>query len=651
MNTTPRRPHHPGCHPICQPFAATALAVATLLTGCGSDDDAPAAPTTQEVKTSVIDGAIQNATVCLDKNNNSACDTDEPTARTAANGSATLQVPPEDVGKFTLLALVGTDAIDAVSGPVPTAYVLRTPADRTALISPLTTLVKARMDLAGGSSGAADQALQDAAGLSASLFTDFTTSADTAALAAMARLVVAAKQQASTALAGAQVTAAEMDRAINQRLLDLLPSLVAAAHDDAVAKTTGSAQQAAVNGAAQGLVSQELGLTAALLPTVVGSARSVEPTSTTPEAGAMLAWLTFTDGANWFMRYFDNSAAQNTPDANGQLRYVDHRKRAVNGAVQVYGADPAFMRSDAWFNGTAWTVCPAGYEHLTTPRDAQGRSESLYCGTHRSTSVRTVRDLAGLRMADVVAEIRAYPLASTQGAYPQWGPRPELLGTATFPAGSKLYYQVSTPLANPDGYNTLASNVARAFTAEIAAGGTGTPACNSVTSANAASLQSEVTTLEQLVAGFPGKPCLYTPNATTGPRSEWWGNSSLSIGTVPGAAPVTPYYRSDRGIRMAFSGGNQVTYLNCALRASDASPRNCDVAGTGSYSIETVGDARVMRLAQVPADATRLNYSRIFVERGGKVYYGYRDKLRIDNALRLNGEGMDAMFAQLGLTR
>jgi hypothetical protein len=288
MNTTPRRPHHPGCHPICQPFAATALAVATLLTGCGSDDDAPAAPTTQEVKTSVIDGAIQNATVCLDKNNNSACDTDEPTARTAANGSATLQVPPEDVGKFTLLALVGTDAIDAVSGPVPTAYVLRTPADRTALISPLTTLVKARMDLAGGSSAAADQALQDAAGLSASLFTDFTASADTAALAAMARLVVAAKQQASTALAGAQVTAAEMDRAINQRLLDLLPSLVAAAHDDAVAKTTGSAQQAAVNGAAQGLVSQELGLTAALLPMVVGSARSVEPASTTPEAGAML---------------------------------------------------------------------------------------------------------------------------------------------------------------------------------------------------------------------------------------------------------------------------------------------------------------------------------------------------------------------------
>ena len=242
-------------------------------------------------------------------------------------------------------------------------------------------------------------------------------------------------------------------------------------------------------------------------------------------------------------------------------------------------------------------------------------------------------------------------MTSTQGAYPQWGPRPELLGTASFPPGSKLYYQVTAQQSNPDTYNTQPSNVLRAFTAQIAAGGAATPACNSVTQASAASLQSEVGTLEQLVAGFPGKPCTYTPNASTGPRSEWWGNSSLSVGTVPGPAPLTSYYRSDRGLRLAFGGGNQVSYLICALRASDASPRNCDVAGTGSYSIETVGDARVMRLAQVPVDATGLTYNRLFVERAGKVYWGWRDKLRIDNTLRLNGEAMDALFAQLGLAR
>lgn len=634
-------------------LAATAIAVAALLAACGSDDDAqaPIEPATQEVRTTVIDGPIQNATVCLDKNDNGACDADEPSARTAANGSATLQVASDDAGKFSLLAQVGTDAIDAVSGPVGTAYVLSTPADRPALISPLTTLVKLRMGLAGGTSAAADQALQDAAGLSDSMFTDFSVGTDRTALATLARLVVATKQQASTTLAGAKVTAAEMDSAVNRRLLDLLPALVSTAHDEALGKATGSALQAAVSTAAQDLVAHELALTAESLPTVVGAARKVEPGSGAPAAGASLAWFSFTDGANWYLRHYDSNLAQSTPDAKGLVRFVDRRKRAVNGAVQVYGADPAYTRTDAWFNGSTWFVCPVDYENTATLRDAQGRSESFYCGTHHATNLRTVRDIAGLRMADIVAEIRAYPMTSTQGAYAQWGPRPELLGTAVFPAGSKLYYQVGTPLVNPDGYGTLASNVVRAFAADIAAGGTATTACNSVTGANAASLQREVATLEQLVAAYPGKPCVFAANASTGPRNEWWSNSSLSIGTVSGPASASAYYRSDRNIRLAFGEANQVTYLNCAMRASDGSIRNCDVAGKGSYRIETMGDARVLRLAQVPADATQLNYNRIFVERAGKVYYGWRDKLRIDNALRMNTEAMDALLAQLGLAR
>ena len=74
-------------------------------------------------------------------------------------------------------------------------------------------------------------------------------------------------------------------------------------------------------------------------------------------------------------------------------------------------------------------------------------------------------------------------------------------------------------------------------------------------------------------------------------------------------------------------------------------------ACTGRYSIEPVGDACVMRFAGVPAEAAALTYTRIFVERGGNVYYGYRDKLRVDNAVRLNAQGMDALFAPLGQSR
>lgn len=655
------------------PVFAAVLAGTALLSACGGDDSAPAAgpppASTQDVSTTVLDGALQNATVCLDKNDNGACDAGEPFAKTTADGRATLKVDLADVGQFTLLALVGPDAVDATSGPVTTAYSMRTPADQTALITPLTTLVKAQMALSGSSSAAADKALQDAAGVSASMFSDFSKGADPASLAAIARLVVVAKQRASIALAGATDTAtldtsgatinnADVDRTINNRLLDLLPSIVTAATSGAVSSASGSAKDDAIKAAAQALVNNELALTVDTLKVVLGTTRAPDTSATTPTAGASLAWFTYTDAGNWYFRYFSGTAAQNTPDANGRLRFLDNRKRAVAGTVQAWGA-PAFPRTDAWFDGTAWSVCPVDFENSSTPRDAQGRSESLYCNAYRATNVRSVRDIAGQRLAAIAAEIRAYPLTSTQGLYPQWGPDPALLGAAVFPPNSKLLYQVTTQLSNPDGYNTAATNTVKTYAADVTAGGTpvydangvASLACGNVTNANSASLLQEVLTLEQLVASFPGKPCVFSANASSGPRNEWWSNSSINIGTVPGPAPVTSLYQSNRVIRAAFGTGNSVTYLNCALRIPEGSSRNCDPAGSGSYRIETVGDARVLRLANVPAAAAALTYNRIFVERGGKVYFGYRDKLRVDHAVRLNAEGMDALLGQLNLAR
>lgn len=655
------------------PVFAAVLAATALLSACNEDDSdsgfgSPVA-TTQDVTTTVLDGPLQNATVCLDKNDNGACDAGEPSAKTAADGSATLKVALVDVGQFTLLALVGTDAVDATRGPVTTAYSMRTPADQTTLITPLTTLVKAQMALSGSTSAAADKAVQDAAGVSASMFSDLSKGADPASLATLARLVVLAKQRANTALAaatdtatldssGATITTADVDRAINNRLLDLLPSIVTAANSSAVSSATGTARDEAIKAAAQALVTDELALTVDTLKVVVGTTRAPDTTATTPTAGASLAWFTYTDAANWYFRYFSSTAAQNTPDANGRQRFLDNRKRAVAGAVQTWG-DPAFPRTDAWFDGSAWSVCPVDFENSATTRDAQGRSESLYCNAYRSSSVRSVRDISGLRMADIAAEIRAYPLTSTQGLYPKWGPEPSLLGAAAFPPNSKLLYQASTQLSTPDGYNTAASNTVKVYRADVAAGGTpsfdangvSSLACGTVTAANSASLLQEVLTMEQLVAGTPGTPCVFGTSASTGPRNEWWSNSSINIGTAAGPASSNSYYQSNRVIRAAFGTGNTVTYLNCALRTSDGSTRNCDPAGTGTYSIENVGDARVMRFANVPAAATTLTYNRLFVERGGKVYYGYRDKLRVDHTVRLNAEGMDALLGQLNLTR
>ena len=121
------------------------------------------APTTDDVSITVIDGAIENAVVCLDKNGNGACDSDEPTGRTDAAGKVTLKVDKADTGKFPVLVIAGTDARDADTGLVPVAFTLKAPADKTALVSPLTTLVQTVIEGSGLSSAAAEIQIKDQA--------------------------------------------------------------------------------------------------------------------------------------------------------------------------------------------------------------------------------------------------------------------------------------------------------------------------------------------------------------------------------------------------------------------------------------------------------------------------------------------------------
>ena len=57
-----------------------------------------------------------------------------------------------------------------------------------------------------------------------------------------------------------------------------------------------------------------------------------------------------------------------------------------------------------------------------------------------------------------------------------------------------------------------------------------------------------------------------------------------------------------------------------------------------------------MSFNNVPAAFSRLSYGRVFVERGGKVYYGYRNRLgNTVPQVRLNLPAANAMLGQLGL--
>ncbi|MCY7369635.1 MAG: hypothetical protein LH479_01875, partial [Polaromonas sp.] len=167
--------------------------------GVGSSPAVPAPPPTAEttaVPVTVIDDAIQFATVCLDKNKNGACDAGEPAGKTEFAGNVVLQVPPADVGKFPILAVVGTDAVDSYSGPVTTAFTMTAPADQTAVVSPLTTLVQTTVANTGVCTAEAAASVQSQTGVTVSLFQDFTknNTPEGDAASMVARMVVLVTQ-------------------------------------------------------------------------------------------------------------------------------------------------------------------------------------------------------------------------------------------------------------------------------------------------------------------------------------------------------------------------------------------------------------------------------------------------------------------------
>ena len=683
-------------HPLR--YSVLSAAALLMLAACGGgSDDAPAAappaavPTTTDVSTTVVDGAIRNALVCVDKNANNACDTDETQGRTDASGKVTLAVPNADVGKFAIVAVVGTDAVDADHGTVTTPYKLSTPAAHTAVVSPLTTLVQQSMALSGVTLDEAVQSVQGATGLTVSLFEDFTKPAiappaGAISAAATARLLVVTAQQQSTlpglaatvgtaAADGTTITQASLDKAIQTKLLEMLPALINTLADPAVlAATAAGGSATALRAAADALVASD-GLTPAAVPAVV--ALNTLATSTTPlparvaSAGYSLDTLSFTDAANHSFRTLGSSLAQDTPDSANLVRYVERRTRTVSGSAARWGSgnDP-WRAADLNWNGTAWVSCPLNYENTSGIRDAKGVSSYGYCDKRETgKSQRVSIDIAGKPLLDVYNQIVAGGYTNLSIANPA-----AALGSAVFPAGAQVQYQTNTTLTTAVSYYAAGanspsnfSNVVVRYSAAVSAGGTASaqPAgvgCNSPETGSAGGSNS--TTLEEMVAANTGTFCTYGQGSfvyggvtyTSDTPNVWGGQSSVDIGTVgsvrlnTGTAPG--FYSGNTRIRMAFtgSGTNPVTYYACKQRFTDGSPRNCQVIGTGSYAISTLGDARVMTLTNPPPAAAPLTYNRVFVERGGLVYYGYQVKPQVTSKARLNTVASTALLSQLGIT-
>lgn len=124
-------------------LSALALAASTFLVACGGGggDDEPA-PTERQVTGTVLDRALNNATACLDLNDNRSCDAGEPSAMTN-NGSFTITTTE---AADAIVLVQATTSSTTSEGPVVAPYVLTAPLGRHAVISPYTTLLQSEVD-------------------------------------------------------------------------------------------------------------------------------------------------------------------------------------------------------------------------------------------------------------------------------------------------------------------------------------------------------------------------------------------------------------------------------------------------------------------------------------------------------------------------
>ena len=146
-----------------------------------------------------------------------------------------------------------------------------------------------------------------------------------------------------------------------------------------------------------------------------------------------------------------------------------------------------------------------------------------------------------------------------------------------------------------------------------------------------------------MVTGFP------TPAAgvtiTTG--------NTLSMGAIHGSNGCGASFCPQERVRGAFNNDGTASLYLCDVDQTTGVQSNCNAIGTaGALSTTAVdGATPIMTFSGLPAAVTTQTFTRVFVQRGGHVYFGFQDKP--DGATtqtRLNRIAFQALAANLGIT-
>lgn len=608
-------------------------------------------PATQPLAVKVVDGPIQNALVCLDVNRNDRCDDGEPYAMSDSNGQATLQLSEGQAGQYPVVAQVGTNAIDRDHGPVTVPFTLSAPADQPAFVSPLTTLVHAQAVQQNVSTQVAADFVKASLDLGISPFDDFTATQSQAAERAgkVARLLVVVTQQQQQAIQGAKdstgkdIEQTALNRVINERLLQILPSVATNVSDN----LNDAAPSAQTYTDVAGLLASESGLTRDNVATVIESNAATAPDQTAGigQAYRRLRWFKYTDNNNLEARWIQATAAQNTPNTEGVRHYVEAREGISSGSPWQWQAGEKHPQLYWSVDLQQWRECERMEEQPT-----QGQ-ESLYCKAQRMhTTVTANEDLTGKSILETVERIRSYPLSDAPGPFSSWGPdtsnasiRSALSGR-TFPAGSELRFQTVRDLHNPETIDLQNGRFAMI------------PPPNDLDNPDGSVWIR--TSLEGFIA--------HNSRGFNIPVGEVHGNNSHVVVNrdYTRANGNAAYKRYMVAFQSSSATAGQAKLFECegdmAQWTQHQARRTlfidgvstCQLMGQTTYSIETKGNRQVLNFAWQPAQWGTQDY--LLIDRPGHdtnpyARIGYRDKLRVRYQQRLNEPAAEALFEALGV--
>ncbi|MES2842493.1 MAG: hypothetical protein V4794_19615 [Pseudomonadota bacterium] len=344
------------------------------------------------------------------------------------------------------------------------------------------------------------------------------------------------------------------------------------------------------------------------VPLVVG-----DQTAAIAAAQNDLRLLRYTDGSNFNYQDFTLSAkAAGVPG----LSLEDGRVGQVGGVA----TDAGVLYNQAYLTSNGWLRCDSTVL-VTATQGVPNRS--TFCNAQDAVNYRKNVSVAGRPMADVVTELQSDSEnfintgLSTTGLL-------AALGAAQFPAGSNLRPGLLLNLTQPIFINSINTD--------------GRP-------------QAEATSLAQLITAKPAAGV----NLATGAGSLNLGLSSTSTTT------------QQKNLRVAFTGTlgateGTVQYYDCFLDAGGTVVSSCAASDTGTYIIETINEASVMKFAGFTP--TAMDHVRHYVEvkadnqangviGGDWVFMARQRKPDVDSNLssskRLNGTAWTAMKDELGI--